>query len=73
MAKPSSRPIEYKLDPSQWVEWEYERPEGNITVYAPTKAEAIRTMAENGFSGLNAKKLKRRDHLLTDLLKKDAL
>ncbi len=62
-------PLEYKLDPSQWYEWELTRPEGDILVFAPTREEAVRTMAENGFTGVKPADLKLRDRLLTDVLK----
>lgn len=62
---------ERTLDPSQWFEWEYERKEGDISVFAPTKEDAIRTMAENGFTNVNPKKLKKCDRLLEDVLRKE--
>jgi hypothetical protein len=62
-------PLEYKLDPSQWYEWELTRPEGDILVFAPTAADAARTMAENGFIGVDPAKLIKRDRLLSDVLK----
>lgn len=66
-------PLEYKLDPSQWLEWEYARPEGDITVFAPTRDEAVRVMAENGFTNVDPEKVTKRDRLLADVLMKEAL
>ncbi len=69
------KPIEYKLDPSQWLEWVWERPEGDISVFAPTKAEAVRTMDEHGFSPPQSEysKIKCHNRLLSDVLAKEPI
>ena len=68
MAKKNDAPIEYQLDPSQWLEWEYSRPNGDIICFAPTREDAVRVMAEHGFPGIKPEKLVLRDRLLSDLL-----
>lgn len=68
-----SKTIEYKLDPSQWLEWEFQRDEGDITTFAPTAEDAIRTMAENGFTGIKPEQLVKRNRLLVDVLKREAI
>jgi hypothetical protein len=62
-------PLEYKLDPSQWYEWELTRPEGDLLVYAPTAEDAARTMAEHGVLNVDPAKLIKRDRLLSNVLK----
>ncbi len=63
----------YEFNATQWLEWELERPEGNLTVFAPTATEAVRTLAEHGIMNVNPKKLIKHDRLLSDLLKKEEI
>ncbi len=69
----AAKPIVYALDPSQWVEWVYERTQGDLSCFAPTKAEAIRAFAEHGFINVPPAKVKKQNRLLSDVLKKEAI
>lgn len=60
---------QYKLDPLQWIEWTYIRPQGDISVFAPTAEEAVRTMNEHGFMNIDSKMLRKTDKFLCDVLK----
>lgn len=62
-----------RIIPEQWLEWEYERPEGNLSTFAPTLEDAIRTMHEHGFTNINREKVKCTNRLLADVLAKEAL
>ena len=57
----------------KWLEWVYERKEGDIEVFAPTKEDALRTIAEHGFIGINPDKLKMAKRKLSDILKKEGI
>ena len=54
-------------------EWIYERPEGDIVVYARNKAEAAATIRNHGFLVVNPEKIKQGTAKLTDHLKKDGI
>ncbi len=68
-----TEPVEYTFDASQWIEWEYDRPEGAITVFAPTRTEAVRCMAEHGFHNIDPEVLIKRDRFLSNVLQKAAI
>ncbi len=55
------------------VEWIYERPEGDIVVYARTLQEAVETIMHHGFTNVDAKKVRRGQSELTDILKQDEI
>jgi hypothetical protein len=61
------------FDASQWIEWEYRRKEGDVSVFASTKAEAIETLKASGFININPKKMFKLNRLVSDVLKKDEI
>jgi hypothetical protein len=69
MAEPKPVPF----DAAQWHEWEYERPQGDLCIYAPTKEHAIAELQAHGITNINPAKLKLRDRMLTDVLHKEGI
>ncbi len=54
---------------SKHVEWVYERPEGDLTLYAETREDALRCLREDhGLTGLDPAKMKLRGRRLTDAI-----
>ncbi len=54
---------------SKHVEWVYERPQGDLTVYAETREDALRCLREDhGLTGLDSTKMKLRGKRLTDAI-----
>lgn len=53
----------------EWVEWTYERDEGDIVVYAPTKQEALAMMKQHGFIQLDPDRIKRTGPTMSERMK----
>ncbi len=68
-----SKPIEYRLDPSQWLEWVYARKEGDLSCFAPNKDEAVKTFVEHGFTVIDETKVTVTNRLLSDVLRGEAI
>jgi len=67
-------PAPIVIDTSRIYEWRYTRSKGDIEVFAPTKAEALRLIRETGMvKRIDESKLKRTSGKLSDHLKKEGI
>ncbi len=62
-----------QFNPADWFEWIYSRPEGDLSVFAPTLELAIAELKNHGFTKINPNKLTMHDRRLTDVLHKKGI
>lgn len=67
----SRTPVPWRAEDQ--IEWVYERPEGDIVVYAVDKLQAKATIEQHGFIVVDIVKIKRGESRLSNVLKKDPI